>query len=284
MISKPEILLKTKRGKSVIQDLALKFNLIKGHQDYTKFIILCRSRTGSNLSLNQLQFHQNIRMFYEIFSPDQSPKEFWDYINYDIQNIRNLKQNHPVKLLDDFVYREMPLNISAVGFKLFYYHAKVGKQKEIWQYLKERQEIKIIHLVRRNLLKTHVSQQMALTTNTWYLKSDWASKLRDRHTQSEPTIQLDYEQTMKAFEQTKKLEQENEDFFQDHQILKVFYEDLVKNNMTEMEKIQNFLGVQSTPVYISTKRQSKNSLQKSIQNYSELKTRFQGSPYASFFE
>lgn len=277
MLSKSEILFKAKRGKSVIQDIALKFNFIQGHQNYTKFIILCRSRTGSNLLLNQLQFHENIRMFYEIFSQDQSPKEFWDYINYDIQNIKNIKQNDPIKFIETFLFREMPLNVKAVGFKLFYYHAQKAKTQEIWQYLQDYQELKIIHLVRKNLLQTYVSQQIALTTNSWYLKSGQQVK-------SNPAIALDYEQTIKAFEETKKLEAENDTFFQNHQIIKVFYEDLVKNNRSEIAKIQNFLNVKPTPVSISTKKRSPQSLQQAIQNYSELKTNFQESPYTSFFE
>lgn len=277
MLSKSEILFKAKRGKSVIQDIALKFNFIQGHQNYTKFIILCRSRTGSNLLLNQLQFHENIRMFYEIFSQDQSPKEFWDYINYDIQNVINFKQNDPIKFIETFLFREMPLNVKAVGFKLFYYHAQKAKTQEIWQYLQDYQELKIIHLVRKNLLQTYVSQQIALTTNSWYLKSGQQVK-------SNPAIALDYEQTIKAFEETKKLEAENDTFFQNHQIIKVFYEDLVKNNRSEIAKIQNFLNVKPTPVSISTKKRSPQSLQQAIQNYSELKTNFQESPYTSFFE
>ncbi len=298
MILKPKTLLKIKRGKSVLRDIALKLDFIPGHQDYTKFIILCRSRTGSNLLLNQLQFHQNIRMFYEVFSQDNSSKEFWDYINHDLQNIRDLKQNNPLELVNSFVYRAMPLEVKAVGFKLFYYHARSGKQQEIWQYLKDRQEIKIIHLVRRNLLKTYVSQQLALTTNSWYSKGDWTMfGLRDR-SKTTLAIQLNYEktlealaetnkleqETLEALAETNKLEQENEDFFKDHQLLKIFYEDLVEDNTKEMAKVQNFLGVKPTSVYISTKKQSPNSLQKSIQNYAELKNCFQESPYADFFK
>ena len=277
MLSKSAILLKTKRGKSVIRDIALKLDLIQGHQDYTKFIILSRSRAGSNLLLNQLQSHQNIRMFYEVFNKENSPKEFWDYINYDLQNIRDLKQNDPIELIDNFVYRKMPLNVHAVGFKLFYYHAKGKKKAEFWQYLQDRKDIKIIHLVRRNLLEVHISQQIALMTNSWYLKSG-------KKVDSYPTIKLDYEQTMKAFAKTKNLEAENDAFFQNHQVLKLFYEDLVRDNLLEMKKTQNFLGVRATPVYISTKKQSTKSLPKTIQNYSELKESFQGSPYAYFFE
>jgi LPS sulfotransferase NodH len=277
MLSKSEILLKAKRGKSVIQDIALKFNLIQGHQNYTKFIILCRSRTGSNFLLNQLQFHENIRMFYEIFSQDKSLKEFWDYINYDIQNVRQLKQNNPVEFLETLVFREMPINIKAVGFKLFYYHAQTGNTQEIWQYLQYYKELKIIHLVRKNLLQTYVSQQIALRTNSWYLKSD-------KQVKSNPAIALDYEETKKAFEETKKLEAENDTFFQNHQVIKVFYEDLVKDNWAEIAKIQNFLNVKPTPVSISTKKRSPQSLQQVIQNYSELKASFQKSPYISFFE
>ncbi|MGL6340572.1 MAG: sulfotransferase, partial [Waterburya sp.] len=184
---------------------------------------------------------------------------------------------NPVEFLETCVFREMPINVKAVGFKLFYYHAQAEKTQKIWQYLQDYQELKIIHLVRKNLLQTYVSQQIALATNSWYLKSG-------KQVKNNPAIALDYEQTRKAFEETKKLEAENDTFFQNHQVIKVFYEDLVKDNLAEIAKIQNFLNVKPTPVNISTKKRSPQSLQPVIQNYSELKASFQESPYITFFE
>ena len=53
-----DLQLKIKRFQSVLTDLALEQHLLTGHSDYTKFIILGRSRSGSNLLVNLLQSHQ----------------------------------------------------------------------------------------------------------------------------------------------------------------------------------------------------------------------------------
>lgn len=277
MFNEPEIQHKLKKLKSVVADIALEHNLVTGHRDYTKFIILSRSRTGSNLLTNLLQSHQNMRLFYELFSKNYKPKKFWEFINQDFKKLYQIKQDNPVIFLNRLVFREMPKYISAVGFKLFYYHAQKEKERAIWNYLKDSQEIKIIHLKRKNILKTYVSQQTAFKTG------DWVSKGKLKPIDCFP-INLDYNLVLKAFEQTRQKEREAEKFFGEHQVINIIYEDIVKDYAKETKRIQDFLNVDYQPLYIFTRKQSKKSLAEQIHNYEELKVKFSNTPWEEFFE
>ena len=277
MLNGREVQLKIKKFKSVVTDILLEQDILRGHFDYTKFIILCRSRTGSNLLVNLLQSHEKMRLFYELFNDNYNPKDSWDFINQGFPKIWRIKQDNPGRFLDRFVFREMPKYISAVGFKIFYYHAQKGKEQAVWDYLKDTKGIKIIHLKRKNILQTYVSQETALKTN------NWVSKGKSNNT-NQPSIDLDYNLVLKAFEKTRQREQEAEELFAEHQIINVIYEDIIKDYAKETKRIQDFLKVDYQPLYISTRKQSQKSLAEQIHNYEELKLKFSHTPWEEFFE
>ena len=277
MLNGRKIQLKIKRFKSVVTDVLLEQNILRGNLDYTKFIILGRSRTGSNLLVNLLQSHPRIRVFYELFSEDYQPNFSWDFIGKDLEKIWQLKQENPGYFLEKLIFRSMPQYISAVGFKLFYYHAQKGKDRGVWNYLKNARKIKIIHLKRKNILKTYVSQETALITNNWVSQD----KLQRTIT---PLINLDYNLVNKVFEKTRQREQEAEQLFSRHQIMNVIYEDVVKDYAKETKRIQDFLEIEYQPLYISTRKQAHKSLSEQIHNYEDLKIKFAHTPWEEFFE
>ena len=277
MLNGPVIQRKIKKIKSILADIALKQNLLAGHSDYTKFIILCRSRTGSNLLLNLLQSHQNIRLFHELFSNNYTPKKFGDFIGQEIEDVWRIKQDNPLKFLDELVFREMPKFISAVGFKLFYYHAQTDRERIVWDYLKTAKKIRIIHLKRQNILKTYVSQEIALKTNNWVSQGKPQKK-------KYPAVNLNYDLVLRAFERTRQREQEGEKIFAEHQIINIKYEDLVRDYVQETKRIQDFLNVDYQPLSISTTKQSQINLPEQISNYEELKLKFAHTRWKKFFE
>jgi len=271
----PKTSLKIKRFKSVIEDKCLDQNLIKGHQNYQKFVVLARPRTGSNLLVSLLQSHPNLRLFYELFNESKSDKTFWDFINYNIDSIYQHQEEDPVNFLQDYVYREMPPSVLGVGFKLFYTHAKGSNESQIWDYLRDNVDLKVIHLKRKNLLKTHLSEEVAQKTQIWVGK-----KTPD---QIYP-IELDYNSTLEFFNSTTKKEHEHHQLFLGHNIHEIFYEDLVKNIDFHSQELQKFLKIPLKHLYVSTPKQSSIPLSQSISNYLELKERFEGSPWFDFFQ
>src|SRR5690606_16569148 len=53
-----------------LRNLALDLGLVDGHTDYTRFIILARSRTGSNFLRGMLNSHPQVLTYGEIFRND----------------------------------------------------------------------------------------------------------------------------------------------------------------------------------------------------------------------
>jgi hypothetical protein len=87
----------------------------KNHK-YQKFVIIARSRTGSNLLHSLLNSHPSIEANGELFhkTKESSCREIWDSI---------------------FVKKNRFLQ--HVGFKIFYYHPLKSADQEVWDFIKK---------------------------------------------------------------------------------------------------------------------------------------------------
>ena len=247
---------------------------IYGRSDYTRFLILGRSRVGSNLLRGLLNAHPQVATFGEIFRDRTSID--WDHMGYFVsKRVRSLLQHDPVKFLDLKVLGRYPSFIRAVGFKLFYYHAKTDNAASVWPYLEGRHDLKIVHLKRRNVLHTHLSRKRAALTNRWVNTSGQSEAM-------EP-IRLDYDECVNDFMQTRAWEEEYDRYFADHPLLEVQDERLSADYRSEMRRIERFLDVSPRPLDPSTFRQTGQRLSAAIANYAELRERFTGTMWEEFF-
>lgn len=255
--------------------MALDLGLLDGHKDYERFIILGRSRSGSNFLRGLLNSHSQLVALGEIF---QNQMEIgWAYPGY-FQTRRDfsLFLNDPVKFLDTKVYKRFPRHIRGVGFKIFYYHAQTENWKPVWDYLRAQKSIKVIHIKRRNILRTHLSRKLAS------LESNWVNTIGSQ--EDHRSLRLDYQECLDDFIQTRGWERDFDQAFADHPITEIIYEDLAEDYMGEMERLQQFLGVNFEQVKPQTFKQSGQLLSQAISNYDDLKARFLGTPWESFFE
>ena len=112
----------------------------RGQKKYTQFIILGRSRTGSNLLRGLLNDHSKIVVLGELFQNEQEIG--WAYPGYT-QTARELSifRKKPVDFLEQSVYRNFPIGISAVGFKIFYYHAQTNNWRPVWSHLHDQRNL-----------------------------------------------------------------------------------------------------------------------------------------------
>lgn len=267
---------KIQRFKVRLDDWLLAKQIVKGQDKYQKFIVLTRARSGSNFLISLLQSHPSIRAFEEIF-PRKETKIHWGYAQYPYSSeVLKMRKEEPVKFLDKVVFRKFSPSVSAVGFKLFYYQAQSAERQQIWQYLEGNKDIKVIHLKRENLLKVCLSHCLAETTNQWTLKDE-------KYRQNSVAVQLDYDDCLKLFEETKKWEEEYDIFFNEHQKIEIIYENLVQNTREETKRIQQFLEVKPKKLYSLTLKQNRGALPEIISNYYELKEKFEDSPWSKFF-
>lgn len=255
-----------------LRNIPIEIKTINGHSNYTKFVILGRGRVGSNLLRSLLNNHSQITTFGEVFR--DTGMTDWDHMEYfHSQKTLYLLQNDPAKFIRTCLFGRYPGYIAAVGFKIFYYHVP---DTNIWPYLKGQKDIKIIHLKRKNMLKTYFSLKKAELTNIWVNTSEANS--------DNSSIFLKYEDCLKYFVETQNWQNKCDALFSNHNKIDIVYEELVSDFQTQMKDIQQFLGVDYEFVTPATSKQSKLPLNESISNYYELKEKFKATPWAEFFK
>lgn len=228
-----------------------------GNKNYEKFVVITRSRTGSNLLISLLNSHPNIVAKGEKFS--------------------RLEGKNSNAVWDD-IFCKMPKRIKIMGFKIFYYHPLDSDNNEVWNYLKNDKSIKIIHLTRSNMLRTVTSRQIAAKTDKW-------SKFNKKEVSiEEKRINLDIDYCLKEFENTFNFERKIRDEYNSERIIEITYEELIQDNQYILNQIFNFLGLENSKVASSHKKQNKEELRDLIINYEELVKDIENSKWSYLLE
>ncbi len=240
----------------------------------TRFVIIASERTGSNLLLSLLNSHPSIRTKGEVIGESRlRQKEIHAQILTCgcCRYIRNCFKQHNLE--------------QAVGTKILYHQFRkwyanrwqIEGLNQALECLRGDTQIKIIHLKRRNRLKTMASGIIALQTKK-YVKTISNEK------EQEMQIELPKEKCEEFFGKIGEVEQEFDGYFQGHDKIEVYYEDLVSNNESVHEKILDFLGVNRLDLKAKTLKQRKKPLSETIRNYGELKSYFSATIWEPFFE
>jgi LPS sulfotransferase NodH len=262
------------QGTSLMHKLALEMGLSAKNAAYTRFVIIGRSRSGSNLLRSLLNAHPHIEAYGEIFRSQEAMD--WDHIG-SLKNDKMQQQlwQDPVKFINERVFRPYPKATAAVGFKIFYYHAQDGSWQTVWPYLEQMTSLRVIHIKRRNILETHLSRKRAEVTDSWVNTGG--------KTEKPIAVTLDYADCLADFERTRGYEEEFDGRFAHHPKIEVIYENLAQDYNAEMTRVQEFLGVPYAPVQPAIFKQSRQTLREAITNYDDLKRQFQLTPWADFF-
>lgn len=235
---------------------AFKALSIYGHMDFVKFIVLTRSRTGSNLLLSFLNGHPSIVAEGEIFA--------------------TLKGKDPLVRLSS-AFGKQPRHVKAKGFKIFYYHPLDANADELWAHLQALQEIKVIHLTRQNVLRTLLSRKIAET------KGVWTATRFDTAEPSAKRVSLTVEELQEGFNQTREWEERAIRQFRGHPLLHITYEELVHSPEQLFGRVITFLGVPDGSPRTSLRQQNPERLRDLLQNYDELKAEFTGTQWERYF-
>jgi LPS sulfotransferase NodH len=247
-----------------IRRLALHAQLLKyrvlatrGHLDFIRFIVLTRSRTGSNLLLSFLNGHSDIFCDGEIFA--------------------RMRGKDPLVRLGK-AFGKQPRHVLARGFKIFYYHPLDADGGMLWTSLADMQDLKVIHLTRSNILRTLVSRKIAGVQDRWTGTRYDAVGLAARR------IHFSIQELESGFRQTRAWETEAEARFRGHSLLRITYEELVGDPPDAYDRALDFLGMRKQAPRTSLRRQNPENLRELIRNYDELKEHFSSSPWHEFFE
>lgn len=229
-----------------------------GRRDFTRFIILSRSRTGSNLLLSLLNSHPNVQAEWEIFA-------------------RLNGEPHDRRLAQTF--GPQPRRIRAKGFKLFYYHPLDDDSGALWRDLVADEALRVIHLKRRNVLRSLISRKIAEQRDAWSANAEKTGETPRRKAVSFTTSEL-----QEGFSQTRAWEHMGDRDFRHHHILSLAYEDMAAQPAAAHDRVQRFLGLPPARLVTDMKKQNPEPLRQLIVNYDELKQAFAGSRWSLFFD
>jgi LPS sulfotransferase NodH len=266
-----------RRHSDAVARAVLWLRSLRGSAAYRKFVIVGIARTGSTLLVDLLNAHSQVQAFGELFrSLDAVGWDVRPFATYQSPRLLALYRNDPIAFLERSVFRRWPAEYAAVGFKLFYHHARRPPHSRLWDYLSEDSSIGIIHVKRANMLAQYCSLQMAHRTNQW---SSDRVPMRDP-----PPIRLEIDACREHFTAVRAWEEECALLFKSHEIIDVRYEELVAHRDREMRAVQEFLGLRHEPVGTRLVRQRRRPLSQGIANYEDLKRAFANTRWAGFFD
>ena len=238
------------------------FNFFK-RTKYTRFIVLSRQRSGSNLLVNALQSRPEFKVYGEIFRGGVD------------ESVKTAVRKSASDYLDKNIFTDYPSPIKAVGFKIFYQHPVWDPSGNVWQYLREMEDLRVIHLRRHNLLKSFVSWKIAQKTDVWKQANDASLELDKR-------VEISPEECVAFFEQTLQQEKIADERFSGKPLLQTTYESLTSQFAEQMDLIQEFLNVDPLPIAMKTVKQNPESLSELIINYDELSHAFSGTRWEAY--
>ncbi len=210
--------------------------------DYTRFAILCTSRSGSTWLHTLLNAHPHIVSKGEVV----------------FQHHKLSKAFH----LEKDVFHAYPSVVKAVGLKVFY-----GLDNDIYdptfQGIIDDPKIKVIHLVREDKLSQFVSLQLAKKNH------EWSHQKNSRRN----TVRLELPDFLEFNVAQLNLQSKIDQDF-DGRILSVSYEDLVSNQSETLDRVQEFLKVKQRRLFSALKKQSTVHLKNQIENWSDFESSY----------
>ena len=247
--------------KKAVKEISCKSLATFGHNKFRRFIVLARPRVGSNLLMSFLNSHPNI------------------YIEGEI--IRDLHgRNH--KNIIAKTFSKQPFFVQAKGCKIFYYHPRDDESGDALDDLASMDNLYILHLMRKNILRTLVSKKIGRMRGRWAEKTHWWGSLLEK--KEEVACHFTVDELIEGFKQTKTWEKEGNERFRNHPILSVYYEELMSQPEQTFREVTDFLGVGYRRPQTNLKKQNTMPLTQAIVNYEELKSAFSGTEWQPFFD
>ena len=229
---------------------------LSGHQVEERFAIVGNARTGSNFLLDGLKSSPAIRVYHEIFAAHN----------------RDIGKDFEKTLSTVFQYESKSTRL--VGFKVFYNHLTDDE----WKKLAALKDLKVIHLTRRNRLRTVISLEIAFKTGQW-------TQAGNSDRPKEKRVTLEPQKLLKRLEQIEEGETATRARLSNREMLEVVYEELVRSPREEFESVSTFLGVEGIdPSKIRLKKQNPEPLSQLILNYDEVESVLRSTRFAQYLE
>jgi LPS sulfotransferase NodH len=208
------------------------------------FVILSRSRTGSNMLNSFLGGHPNVKVKGEAFG--------W-------------LRGRSIEQRERDVFGKHPPFIKAAGCKVFYYHPHDGDHEAMMRALLAIPGLRVIHLQRRETVRSVLSWFIARETNQYVARRD-----EDVAAKAKKPITVDVDEFVGLVKQTKGWERSAPEMFPGRPLMDIYYEDVVADPQTQFARVLEFLDLPPHQPKTHLRRQNPESMRALIENYEEL--------------
>lgn len=251
-----------------------------------KFILLGHGRCGSSLIVESLAEHSDVRVGGELFHCEEEARRCAFQLLKNTDPIDKREARHyrdgadATQFLEEAVFRDSRSGVRAVGFKMFYVHARSNpNEKKAWNYLLTNKEIRVIHLIRANMLESYISLRVASITGEWERSKGSAAPRREP-----PQLRLEPRVCEAHFNQELAWRKWARESFRQHPFLEIEYErDVCARFEAVMNEIHDFIDVPRIHARQLLEKQARRSPREATINYEELKDYFRYTLYEDFF-
>ncbi|MCU0694120.1 MAG: sulfotransferase [Polyangiaceae bacterium] len=245
-----------------------------------RFVVLSSARSGSNMLRSLLEEHPDVACSGEMFNPANGD----GYVKWARKSaVRRLQnrylRNHCVEAYLDNLFAKAYLQGApkAIGFKVMY--PGQFNRCSIFPYYWQEHGFKIVRLTRHNLLRRYVSSKIA------NLEDVWATR---EHRGTRVTLKVEIDDLLARLSRMEVINQRINSLVNEFDHIMVDYERLVADKGAVMQAVFGFLGVgggdRSHDVQAKTVRQNPDRLSDLIENYDEVCTALQATPWRRFIE
>lgn len=244
---------------------------LAGSKDYRPFVIVGSNRTGTNFLLHLMKTTGDVVGFAELFS---SHGPFWSertYAPLSSSRARQLRERDPAQFIERAVFRRYPSSIRAVGFKAHY--GQLEKYPAALAWLRDREDLVILHLRRRNLLAVAASKRRAQSSG---------QRLQASNDSTVDSLQvaLDPTELFEAFDAYDRNLNWPERNLPEAAVVNLCYEDLVSDTTRALSGLPELLGIDSSKAFAGTAKQNPLGWRGVVTNVDEIESAVGGSRWA----
>jgi len=248
----------------------------------TKFVVFTTPRTGSSLLIKTLDTHPEIFCAGELFffKGDIYHTEYrYPFWRFPFSNKINYIINYPKiffslnSFLNQFYKESSKTGIKSKGFKLM--HFQTYYTPGILNYIRKN-NIKVIVLIRKNILRNTLSDLRARSTKVYHNSGDTA-------TVTIPMFKVDVHELARKMRQIERFNKQLERSTVNLNRKIVYYEDF-ENWEATVSGILHYLSVTDIPLRPASRKLNPVKLEDMIENYTEVSSWLLENNYAQFLD
>jgi hypothetical protein len=213
-------------------------------------IMLSTGRKGTFLVLTALTSRVDVRVYDQVLGPEYLPGATGK------------------EVLAHVFDRSGGEHVRATILPVAWFNAR-DHYPGFWEELRRR-NVLVMHLHRRNLLRRYVSLQVARTSNEW---------IAHEHTTGQAVVAIDPVECRRFVEYELESDRAAADFFADHDVLDLYYEEIVRDYDRQLARVQRFLGLAPQHLRPTSHKQGRKPLSEVVMNYQELRDYWVSTPW-----